>query len=201
MKTCFPNYPFTNCPFTNLLFAPRFLRFNDMSEIAIVPIVTEDWPAVREIYLQGIRTGNATFEQDAPEWEKWNASHLPSCRLVARSADVILGWGALSPVSSRCVYAGVADLSIYVAEQVRGRGIGLKLLNALIEASEQAGIWTLQAGIFPENVASIELHKRCGFRVVGRREKIGCMDGRWRDVMLLERRSGVAGNPSSWPML
>ena len=165
-----------------------------MTELTILPMVAEDWPAVREIYLQGIRTGNATFETDAPDWEKWNASHLPSCRLVARSVGVVLGWAALTPVSNRCVYAGVGDLSVYVAEQARGKGVGLKLLNALIEASEQAGIWTLQAGIFPENVASIELHQNCGFRIVGRREKIGLMNGRWRDTMLLERRSKIV-NP------
>ena len=165
-----------------------------MTEVTILPMVIGDWPTVREIYLQGIRTGNATFETDAPDWEKWNAAHLPSCRLVARSAGVVLGWAALAPVSNRCVYGGVGDLSVYVAEDARGKGIGYKLLNALIEASEQAGIWTLQAGIFPENVASIELHQRCGFRIVGRREKIGCMNGRWRDTMLLERRSKVV-NP------
>ncbi|PYP85034.1 MAG: N-acetyltransferase [Candidatus Angelobacter sp. Gp1-AA117] len=165
-----------------------------MSEITIIPMVAEDWPTVREIYLQGISTGNATFETGAPGWENWNAGHLPSCRLVARSAGVVLGWAALTSVSDRCVYAGVGDLSVYVAEDARGKGIGLKLLKALIGASEQAGIWTLQAGIFPENVASIELHQRCGFRVVGRREKIGCMDGRWRDTLLLERRSKVV-NP------
>ena len=153
-----------------------------------------DWPAVREIYLEGIRTGNATFEKTAPEWEKWNASHLPSCRFVARSEVDLLGWAALSPVSGRCVYAGVAEVSVYVAERARGQGIGLKLLTSLVEASEQADIWTLQAGIFPENVASIEVHQRCGFRIVGIREKIGCMDGRWRDVVLMERRSTAAGN-------
>ena len=165
-----------------------------MDELTINTMVAEDWPAVREIYLQGIRTGNATFETDAPDWDKWNAAHLQSCRLVARVSDKILGWAALTPVSGRCVYAGVGDLSVYVAEDARGKGIGRKLLNALIEASEQAGIWTLQAGISPENVASIELHQRCGFRVVGRREKIGCMNGRWRDTMLLERRSKIV-NP------
>src|SRR5437588_4323324 len=165
-----------------------------MSEITIIPMVAEDWPTVREIYLQGISTGNATCDTGAPGWENWNAGHLPSCRLVARSAGVVLGWAALTSVSDRCVYAGVGDLSVYVAEDARGKGIGLKLLKALIGASEQAGIWTLQAGIFPENVASIELHQRCGFRVVGRREKIGCMDGRWRDNLLLERRSKVV-NP------
>ena len=164
-----------------------------MTEITIAAMTAEDWPAVREIYLQGIRTGNATFETDAPDWEKWNAGHMQSCRLVAREAGVVLGWAALTPVSGRCVYAGVGDLSVYVTEEARGKGIGRKLLKALIETSEQAGIWTLQAGIFPENTASIELHQRCGFRVVGRRERIGCMNGRWRDVMLLERRSKLTG--------
>jgi len=159
----------------------------------IEPMHARDWSAVREIYLEGIRTGNATFEQTAPEWEKWDAGHLPSCRLAAHAGDDLLGWAALSPVSGRCVYAGVAEVSVYVAERARGKGIGLKLLSALVEASEQASIWTLQAGIFPENVASIEVHKRCGFRIVGTREKIGCMDGRWRDVVLMERRSAVAG--------
>ena len=159
----------------------------------IEPMNPRDWPAVREIYMEGIRTGNATFEKTAPEWEKWDAGHLPSCRWVAHTGDDLLGWAALSPVSGRCVYAGVAEVSVYVAERARGQGIGLKLLTALVEASEQAGIWTLQAGIFPENVASIEMHKRCGFRIVGTREKIGCMDGRWRDVVLMERRSTVAG--------
>ena len=152
-----------------------------------------DWPVVREIYLEGIRTGNATFETSAPEWEKWDAGHLPSCRWVARTGNDLLGWAALSPVSGRCVYAGVAEVSVYVAERARGQGIGLKLLTSLVEASEQADIWTLQAGIFPENVASIEMHRRCGFRIVGTREKIGCMDGRWRDVVLMERRSSITG--------
>ena len=159
----------------------------------IEPMNPRDWPAVREIYLEGIRTGNATFETSAPEWEKWDAGHLPSCRFAARAGDDLLGWAALSPVSGRCVYAGVAEVSVYVAERARGQGIGLNLLRSLVEVSEKADIWTLQAGIFPENVASIEVHKRCGFRVVGTREKIGCMDGRWRDVVLMERRSTVAG--------
>src|SRR5205085_6868958 len=164
-----------------------------MAQLMIEPRTARDWPAAREIYLEGIRTGNATFEKTAPDWEKWDAGHLPSCRWVARIGDDLLGWAALSPVSGRCVYAGVAEVSVYVAERARGKGIGLKLLTALVEAAEQAGIWTLQAGIFPENVASVEIHKRCGFRIVGTREKIGCMDGRWRDVVLMERRSTVAG--------
>ena len=164
-----------------------------MAQFMIEPMTARDWPVVREIYLEGIRTGNATFETSVPQWEKWDAGHLPSCRWVARTGDDLLGWAALSPVSGRCVYAGVAEVSVYVAERARGQGIGMKLLTALVEASEQAGIWTLQAGIFPENIASIEVHKRCGFRIVGTREKIGCMDGRWRDVVLMERRSSITG--------
>ncbi len=154
----------------------------------------DDWPAVRAIYLEGIATGNATFEQTAPEWEKWDAGHLP--RRENRGAlgcRRCCGMGCLSAVSSRCVYAGVAEVSIYVAERARGRGIGRQLLSRLIADSEAEGIWTLQAGIFPENVASIALHQRAGFRSVGRRERLGQMNGRWRDVVLMERRSAVAG--------
>jgi L-amino acid N-acyltransferase YncA len=149
---------------------------------------TGDWDSVRAIYIQGIATGNATFEQAAPEWETWDAAHLPFCRLGARADGEVLGWAALSPYSRRPVYAGVAEVSVYVAEAARGRGIGRALLSALVTESGQRGIWTLQAGIFPENVASIRLHERLGFRVVGTRERIGCMDGRWRDVVLMERR-------------
>ena len=149
----------------------------------------EDWPSVRTIYLEGIATGNATFEQAAPEWEEWDGAHLPCCRLVARLEDDILGWAALSPVSRRRVYRGVAEVSVYVAQKARGKGVGKALLSELVANSERAGFWTLQAGIFPENIASIELHKRVGFRVLGLREKVGCMDGRWRDVVLMERRS------------
>lgn len=153
-----------------------------------------DWPAVRAIYLEGIATGNATFEQTAPEWESWDSGHLAKARIVARSpAGAVLGWAALSGMSSRCVYAGVAEVSIYVAAQARGCGVGGQLLSRLIADSEAAGIWTLQAGIFPENAASIALHQRAGFRMLGRRERLGQMNGRWRDVLLLERRSTVAG--------
>lgn len=153
----------------------------------------EDWDAVRAIYLEGVATGNSTFEQSAPDWQTWDQGHLPSCRLVARAGGEILGWTALSPVSRRQVYAGVAEFSIYVAERARGRGIGAVLLKALIEVSEQEGIWMLQSGIFPENKASLQLCQRFGFRVVGTREGVGCMAGRWRDVVLLERRSKIAG--------
>jgi phosphinothricin acetyltransferase len=153
----------------------------------------DDWDAVRAIYREGIATGNATFEKSAPEWEKWDKEHLRACRLVARAGREVLGWAALTPVSGRCVYAGVAEVSVYVAQRARGRGIGLALLSALVSASEREGLWTLQAGIFPENAASVELHKRAGFRVIGTRERLGCLDGRWRDVVLMERRSAIAG--------
>jgi L-amino acid N-acyltransferase YncA len=162
-------------------------------EIGIAKMATGDWAAVRAIYLEGIATGNATFEKSAPEWAAWDAAHLKACRFVARAGSDVLGWAALSPVSGRCVYSGVAEVSVYVAERAHGRGIGGKLLAALVEASEREGIWTLQAGIFPENVASVAVHERGGFRVVGKREKLGSMDGRWRDVVLLERRSKVVG--------
>jgi L-amino acid N-acyltransferase YncA len=152
-----------------------------------------DWEAVRNIYLEGIATGHATFEVSAPSWEQWNTAHLPFARLVARQGDVIVGWAALSPVSQRCVYGGVAEVSVYVVAARRGSGIGQKLLKALIEESEQNGIWTLQAGIFPENQSSLALHRGCGFREVGRRERIGKMKGVWRDTILLERRSKTAG--------
>jgi L-amino acid N-acyltransferase YncA len=165
----------------------------DAQPISIEPMVEQDWPAVRAIFMEGINTGNATFEKSPPEWSSWDAGHLRACRLVARSRDGVLGWAALSPVSSRCAYAGVAEVSVYVAPQSRSQGIGKKLLASLVEASEREGIWALQAGIFPENVSSAELHKGHGFRVVGTREKLGSMDGRWRDVLLLERRSAVSG--------
>jgi L-amino acid N-acyltransferase YncA len=156
-------------------------------------MVGKDWPQVLQIYREGISTGNATFETDAPSWEMWNSGHLPDCRLMALENSQVLGWAALSPVSSRRVYAGVAEVSVYVGSAARGKGVGRALLLALISSAEAAGIWTLQAGIFPENAASIHLHNSLGFREVGRRERIGKMGGRWRDVMLLERRSQVAG--------
>lgn len=164
-----------------------------MSEYKIIPMQPSDWPAVREIYAQGIATRNATFETELPAWEKWDSNHRSDCRLVARDGNAVLGWAALSPVSSRQVYAGVAEVSVYVASESRGRGVGKALLQALIEGSEKAGTWTLQAGIFPENTASIVLHKSLGFGEVGVRQQIGKLDGRWRDVVLLERRSTKAG--------
>ena len=153
----------------------------------------EDWPAVREIYEEGIAGGNATFEMYAPTWDAWNRTRLRECRLVARSEDRVVGWVALSPVSERAVYRGVAELSIYVASAARGRGVGRALLHRLIADSELAGIWTLQAGVLAENQASLALHRACGFREVGRRERIGRHGDVWRDVVLLERRSQVVG--------
>jgi phosphinothricin acetyltransferase len=152
-----------------------------------------DWREVRAIYEEGMATGNATFETSAPDWETWNVKHLQAGRLVGRLGGCLVGWVALSPVSSRCVYAGVAEVSIYVAASVRGQGVGRALLQAGVEASEEAGIWTLQAGIFPENVASVGLHKSCGFREVGLRSRLGQLAGTWRDVILLERRSSTVG--------
>ncbi|SPF46559.1 GCN5-related N-acetyltransferase [Candidatus Sulfopaludibacter sp. SbA4] len=160
---------------------------------SIGPIAAGDWPAVRDIYLEGIATADATFETSAPDWETWDAKHPPCCRLLARTGEEVLGWAALSGVSARAVYAGVAEVSVYVAARARGRGVGSLLLRALVAASEENGIWTLQAGIFPENRASIAVHERAGFRVVGTRERIGCMDGRWRDTVLMERRSAAVG--------
>lgn len=153
----------------------------------------EDWPAVKEIYQEGIDTGDATFETEAPEWKQWNKNHLRECRLVAKSKEKIVGWAALSPVSERCAYQGVAEVSLYVISSARGQGVGKALLKAVIEESQRAGIWMLQGGTFPENVTSIALQKSCGFREVGTREKIGCMNGQWRDVVLTERRSKVVG--------
>jgi phosphinothricin acetyltransferase len=148
-----------------------------------------DWGQVRSIYLEGIATGTATFETDAPDWETWNGNHLSVGRLVARDGDSVIGWAALSAVSRRRVYSGVAEVSVYVAASARGRGIGKLLLVSLVKEAEENGLWTLQAGIFPENQASIDLHKACGFREVGRRERIGKLNGVWRDVVLMERRS------------
>jgi L-amino acid N-acyltransferase YncA len=149
----------------------------------------EDWPAVKAIYEQGIAGGNATFETEAPSWEDWDRTHLEGHRLVALQDDKVVGWAALSPVSERCVYAGVAENSVYVAADAQGRGVGRALLEELIAGAERDGIWTIQTGIFPENEASIRLHQRCGFRVVGVRERIGKHYGVWRDVVFMERRS------------
>jgi L-amino acid N-acyltransferase YncA len=154
------------------------------------PMRPEDWPAVRAIYEAGIATGDATFETTAPGWPAWDATHLADHRLVARDDDGrVVGWAALAPVSDRCAYAGVAEDSIYVAPEAQGRGVGRALLTAVVTSAEQGGIWTVQTGIFPENQPSVRLHEACGFRVVGVRERLGRLNGRWRDVLLLERRS------------
>ncbi|HEY3131742.1 MAG TPA: GNAT family N-acetyltransferase [Acidobacteriota bacterium] len=162
-------------------------------EFRIEPMAAADWEQVRSIYLEGVATGQATFETDAPTWKEWDNSHLPACRLVAKSHKEILGWAALSPVSRRACYAGVAEVSIYVRLSFRGQGLGETLLRALIDCSEQAGIWTLQGSTFPENTASLRLQERCGFRVLGRRERVACHNGVWRDTILTERRSAIAG--------
>jgi L-amino acid N-acyltransferase YncA len=172
-----------------------------LSPLLIDPMTREDWPAVCAIYEAGIATGHATFESSAPSREDWDRAHAAAPRLVARAARgaPILGWAAVSPVSGRCVYAGVAEVSVYVAAAARGRGVGRTLLAALVKGCEAAGLWTLQAGIFPENTASIALHRAAGFRKVGVRERIGKMrtggmQDRWRDVLLYERRSPTVGS-------
>ncbi len=153
----------------------------------------QDNGAVLQIYEAGILTHQATFEQVVPEWEVWDGNHRRDCRLAAFLEDKVIGWAALSDVSGRCVYAGVAEVSIYVHSEWQGKGVGSRLMEKLIAESETAGIWTLQAGIFPENMSSIKLHEKFGFRIVGVRERIGKMEGVWRNVVLMERRSRVAG--------
>ena len=160
---------------------------------AVVPLQPHHWDRVRTIYLDGLATGQASFETRPPDWTEWDRAHLPHPRLAAARGVEIVGWVALCPVSSRRCYAGVAEVSIYVASETRGQGVGTLLLEEIIRASEAAGIWTLQAVIFPENVGSIRLHQRCGFRTVGRRERIAQRDGVWRNTVLLERRSVVVG--------
>jgi len=158
-------------------------------DFIIRSMTEQDWPSVADIYKQGIETGEATFEKEVPSWDKWNSSHMPKCRFVSVVNDRVIAWGALTQVSSRCVYAGVAEVSVYVSKEFQGLKIGTKILEKLILESEKEGIWTLQAGIFPENKASIKIHKNLGFRIVGFREKIGKMDEIWRDTVLLELRS------------
>ena len=153
----------------------------------------DDWPEVARIFEEGIRTGVATFETEVPAWEAWDAAHLAEHRLVAVRDGQVVGWIALAPVSSRCCYEGVAEVSAYVSEEARGEGMGTALLARLVESSERGGIWTLETGVFPENAASLALLQRFGFRVVGTRERIGQLHGLWRDVVFLERRSEVVG--------
>jgi L-amino acid N-acyltransferase YncA len=151
----------------------------------------EDWSAVAEIYWDGMRDGLATFETEVPSWDSWDTAHLRDHRLVGDLLGEVVGWAALSPASTRPCYRGVAENGVYVARSARGLGIGRRLLSALIAGAEEAGIWTIQASIFPENRASLALHERCGFRVVGTRERIAKRDGIWRDTVLLERRSEI----------
>jgi L-amino acid N-acyltransferase YncA len=169
------------------------LMLEEGLSVEIDSLSEKDWSQVAAIYQAGIDTRNATFETAVPAWEKWDTGHRQDCRFVARNGDHVLGWVALTPYSARAAYAGVAEVGIYVAPAARGQGIGKALLSALVKASEQAGIWTLQAGIFRENTASIALHTACGFRVVGVRERLGQLHGFWKDVVLMERRSQVVG--------
>jgi len=160
-----------------------------VDRVAVEEMTESDWPAVAEIYRQGLDTGHASFETEVPGYEAWDRAHLERPRLVARLDGDLVGWAALSPVSDRCAYGGVAEDSVYVTTGRTGLGIGRSLLSELVRRAEDEGIWTIQAGLFPENAASLALHERCGFRVVGRRERLGRHHGVWRDVLLVERRS------------
>lgn len=156
-------------------------------------MLESDWTAVAKIYEEGIATGVATFETKVPSYDAWDKAHLESCRFVAVNGNTLYGWVALSPVSSRCVYGGVAEVSVYISKESRGKGIGKLVLEHLILASENEGIWTLQSGVFPTNQASIKIHEACGFRRIGKRERIGKLNGQWIDNILFERRSSVIG--------
>jgi L-amino acid N-acyltransferase YncA len=159
----------------------------------IEALEASDWPCVAAIYGDGIAGGLATFETECPSWEEWDAAHLPCCRLAARKGDEVVGWAALNPISRRQCYAGVAEVSVYVGAGARRRGVGRALLQALIHESEEHGIWTLQGATLAENVASLRLQADCGFRVIGRRERIAKLNGVWRDTILTERRSSSVG--------
>jgi phosphinothricin acetyltransferase len=162
--------------------------------MTITELKEKHYTFVKDIYLQGIATHNATFQTKAPGWDEWDKGHLQHSRIIAVDENnAVIGWAALSAVSSRCVYAGVAEVSVYIRAGHRGKGVGKRLMQDLIQSSEQNNIWTLQAGIFPENTASLQLHQNNGFRMIGRREKIGKMGDTWRDTVLLERRSTVTG--------
>jgi phosphinothricin acetyltransferase len=170
-------------------------------DLTITPLVPDDWPAVRAVYLDGIATGQATFETGAPDWPAWDAGKLPHSRLIARVGQDVAGWAALAPTSPRPAYAGVAEVSVYVAAAHRGRGVGTALLQALIAEAERHGVRTLQGATFPENAASLRLQAACGFRVVGRRERVGQLGGAWRDTILTERRSRVVEAAGAAPRL
>jgi len=169
------------------------VKTDECDAVMVGEMQASDWPAVKAIYLEGIATGLATFETEAPTWAHWDQSHLAYGRLIAGKGNEVIGWAALSPVSQRKAYAGVAEVSVYVAASNRGSGVGRALLERLINESETHDIWTLQAVVFPENAATLALHKRFGFLEVGRRERIGKLNGIWRDTILLERRSKIIG--------
>lgn len=171
----------------------RAVAVNIVLMVTIRPMTASDWPAVSEIYAQGIKTGFATFETEVPSYDTWNKNHLERCRLVAERGEVVAGWAALSPVSGRCVYGGVGEVSVYVSKDHRGMGIGKLLMKHLILESEKEGLWTLQSGIFPDNTGSIKLHEIAGFRRIGFREKVGKLHGEWKDNLLFERRSREVG--------
>lgn len=156
-------------------------------------MLAADWSSVANIYKQGIDTGMATFETKVPTFEMWDKAHLSYCRFVAESTTEIIGWVALSPVSNRCVYGGIAEISVYISENSRGKGLGKLLIEHVISASEQEGIWTLQSGIFPTNYGSIKIHEAAGFRMIGKRERVGKLHGQWVDNVLFERRSSIVG--------
>lgn len=164
-----------------------------MASILIREMTRGDWPEVRRIYAEGIATGTASFETEVPDWPAWNAGHLPGCRLVAERSGSVAGWAALMPVSARACFRGVAEVSVYVATAARGAGVGRALLEALIPASEADGIWTLWSSIHADNRASLALHERCGFRMIGRRERIAKRGGAWADTWNMERRSAIVG--------
>lgn len=164
-----------------------------MEIIGFREMLEEDYPSVKKIYLDGIATGNATFQTDAPEWQDWDKSHFKHSRIIVLFNGEIAGWAALSMVSSRCVYAGVAEVSVYIDSNCRGKNLGTKILEKLVKSSEENGIWTLTASVFPENEVSLKIHEKNGFRVQGFRQKIGKMNGKWRDTLLLERRSKIVG--------
>lgn len=164
-----------------------------MITVTLRPMEASDWPRVRCIYEEGIATGHATFESEAPSWEDWDRKHIQSCRVVAEDGGRVVGWASLWPASDRCVYGGVAEVSVYVSGEAQGMGLGTQLLRELVKASEENGYWTLQAGIFPENRGSVRIHEKCGFRILGTRERLGKMGHTWRDVLLMERRSSING--------